>query len=109
MVVTRLTPVKRAEKPVKAMARIHRSGPEPGEKVASDRGAYPTQPKAAAPPAVRNPSTMVIDPLRYSQYDRAFRRGKAMSGAPTWRGTMKLARPPKAKGPAKRYSIRLPC
>ncbi len=32
-----------------------------------------------------------------------------MSGAPICSGTMKLARPPKAKGPAKRYSIRLPC
>ena len=32
-----------------------------------------------------------------------------MSGAPTWRGTMKLARPPKANGPAKRYSMMLPC
>ncbi len=32
-----------------------------------------------------------------------------MSGAPTWRGRMKLARPPKANGPANRYIIRLPC
>ncbi len=32
-----------------------------------------------------------------------------MSGAPICSGTMKLARPPKANGPAKRYSIRLPC
>ena len=32
-----------------------------------------------------------------------------MSGAPICSGTMKLARPPKAKGPAKRYSIKLPC
>ncbi len=32
-----------------------------------------------------------------------------MSGAPICSGTMKLARPPKAKGPANRYSIRLPC
>jgi hypothetical protein len=31
---------------------------------------------------------MVIDPPRYSQYERAFRRGKAMSGAPTCKGTM---------------------
>ena len=30
MVVTRLTPVKMAEKPVRAMARIHRSGPASG-------------------------------------------------------------------------------
>jgi hypothetical protein len=32
-----------------------------------------------------------------------------MSGAPIWRGTMKLAKPPNAMGPAKRYIIRLPC
>ena len=32
-----------------------------------------------------------------------------MSGAPIWSGTMKLARPPNAIGPAKRYIIRLPC
>ncbi len=32
-----------------------------------------------------------------------------MSGAPTCSGTTRLAKPPKAKGPANRYSIRLPC
>ena len=39
MVATRLTPVKMAEKPVRARAMIHRSGPAPGELVAMESGA----------------------------------------------------------------------
>ncbi len=39
MVATRFTPVKMAEKPVRASAMIHMSEPAPGEFVAFDSGA----------------------------------------------------------------------
>jgi hypothetical protein len=38
-VVTRFTAVKMAEKPVRAIPRIHRSGADPGENCTDDSGA----------------------------------------------------------------------
>jgi hypothetical protein len=35
----------------------------------------------------------VRPPNRYSQYEKAFRRGKLMSGAPICSGMMKFAKP----------------
>ena len=88
MVLTRLTPVKMAENPVRRRATIHRSGPAPGVLMEFESGAYATQPKSAADPVVRNPIIIREPPPRYSQYDNALSLGNAMSGAPICSGTM---------------------
>jgi len=87
MVVVRFTAVSTVETPVTMRATSHRSAPAPGEWAASERGRYPVHPKLAAPREVRKPDNMVRPPPTNSQYDRAFRRGKAMSGAPMCSGT----------------------
>src|SRR5918997_150927 len=56
----------------------------------SDSGAYAVQPVANEPPGAKNDSSIMIPASGSIQYDRAFSRGNAMSGAPiisgrTWR------------------------
>jgi hypothetical protein len=85
-VVSTFTAVSTVETPVSAKPTIHRSGPGPGECTGPESGAYPVQPKAAGPEAVAKPDSTTRPPARNSQYERALSRGKAMSGAPTWRG-----------------------
>src|SRR5437764_6716637 len=48
----------------------------------SESGAYAVQPVANEPPGTRNELSIMIPAIGSSQNDRAFRRGKAMSGAP---------------------------
>ena len=67
MVVMMLTAVKIPEKPVRPTPRIHMSAPGPGEWMASVSGAYPNQPKLAAPLLVKNPADMSRNPPRYNQ------------------------------------------
>ncbi len=45
------------------------------------------------PPETKNELNTISVPNRYSQYDSAFRRGKATSAAPICNGMKKLARP----------------
>src|SRR3954471_20904396 len=45
-------------------------------------GAYAVQPLANEPPGAAKDSSIIRPATGSSQYDRAFRRGKAMSGAP---------------------------
>ena len=66
-VATTFTPPSTLDRPVSTMAINHRSPPTAGERMPSDSGALPVQPKEAAPSAVRNPATMVRPPSRYSQ------------------------------------------
>src|SRR4029450_8728318 len=47
----------------------------------TDRGAYPVQPAAKAPPGTRKLDSIMIPAIGSSQNDSAFNRGKAMSGA----------------------------
>ena len=49
-----------------------------------------------------------MPPASSSQYDRALRRGKAMSRAPSCSGTMKFAKPVQT-GTTKRKTIVVPC
>ena len=67
---------------------IHRSEPTPGEWMESDSGEYMVQPKSAAPPGVRKPDSIRMPPMVVSQKPKAFRRGKATSGAPICSGRM---------------------
>src|SRR5213592_1186766 len=67
--------------------RIQRSWPLPGEKNFSDSGGYPYHPDLAAPPDAKKLRNSVRPPNRNSQYERAFRRGKATSRAPIISGT----------------------
>src|ERR1700742_2371292 len=45
-------------------------------------GAYAVQPVANEPPGARNEQTIIVPAIGSIQNDSAFRRGKAMSGAP---------------------------
>ncbi len=92
-VVMKLTAPSVVDTPVTTSPMVHRSPPAPGLKTALFSGAYANQPKAAAPPGVRNPATTIRPPNRYSQYERALRRGKATSGAPICNGMIALANP----------------
>ena len=49
--------------------------------------AYPVQPAAGGPPGAKNEPTRIRPAIGSSQYDSAFSRGKAMSGAPSISGT----------------------
>src|SRR5438094_10620764 len=62
----------------------------------TESGAYPVQPAANAPPGTRNEQSIMIPAIGKSQYDNAFSRGNAMSGAPSISGTTKFARPANA-------------
>ena len=48
---------------------------------------------AKAPPSTKNEATIITPAVGSSQNDSAFRRGKAMSGAPIISGTTKFAMP----------------
>src|SRR5215216_408489 len=52
-----------------------------------DSGAYAVQPVAKEPPGARNDAVIMMPAIGSSQYDRAFRRGNAMSGAPIMSGS----------------------
>ena len=58
-----------------------------------DSGAYAVQPSANAPPGARKLASIITPATGSSQKDSAFRRGKAMSGAPIISGITKLPRP----------------
>ena len=88
IVVTMLTAARIVPTPETTRPMIHRSGPTPGEFAELDSGVYPVQPNAAAPPGVANPHSAIEAPNRYNQYDNAFNRGNATSGAPICNGTM---------------------
>src|SRR5690242_2314560 len=47
-----------------------------------DNGAYAVQPEANEPPGAKNEPSIMIPAIGSSQNESAFRRGKAMSGAP---------------------------
>src|SRR4051795_8773809 len=53
----------------------------------TDSGAYAVQPVANEPPGARNDSSIITPAIGSSQNDSAFRRGKAMSGAPIISGS----------------------
>src|SRR5918996_5506432 len=59
----------------------------------SDKGAYAVQPVANDPPGARNDSSIIVPATGSIQYDSAFSRGNAMSGAPIISGRTKFARP----------------
>src|SRR3954464_10541949 len=50
-------------------------------------GAYPVQPHAKAPSGTRNDATIITPAIGSSQNESAFRRGNAMSAAPSMSGT----------------------
>jgi hypothetical protein len=86
----------------------HRSPPTPGECSSVLSGTYANQPKSAAPPGVKKPSTTTVPPNANSQYATAFSRGNATSGAPIWIGTTQLAKP-NSTGVANSSSMIVPC
>src|SRR5919202_7040980 len=47
-----------------------------------ESGAYAVHPVAKDPPGARNDAVIIVPAIGSIQYDSAFRRGKAMSGAP---------------------------
>src|SRR3954447_7695246 len=60
-----------------------------------DGGAWAVQPVANDPPGARNDAVIIVPAIGSSQYDSAFRRGNAMSGAPIISGSTKFASPAK--------------
>ena len=68
------------------MMRPSTSRSTPVSGVCVESGAYIVQPVGAPPN--RNDSSMSAPPARSIQNDSALMRGKAMSAAPTWSGTM---------------------
>src|SRR5665213_284372 len=88
--------------------RIQKSCPRPDEILIPESGTYANQPLAAAPPFVAAPLMTVNAPSKKIQYVNAFSRGKAMSGAPIWSGTKKLASP-NANGTTKKKIMAVPC
>ncbi len=72
--------------PVMPTPMIHMSAPMPGVWTRSASGMYMVQPKSAAPPGVRKPDSMTMPPMAVIQKPKAFRRGKATSGAPMCSG-----------------------
>src|SRR5919112_1625796 len=60
-----------------------------------ESGAYAVQPVANEPPGARNDATIIVPAIGSIQNDSAFRRGKAMSGAPIISGRTKFASPAK--------------
>src|ERR1041385_3949619 len=60
-----------------------------------DKGAYAVQPVANEPPGAKNDAVIIAPPIGSSQYDSAFSRGNAMSGAPIISGSTKFASPAK--------------
>src|SRR5436853_381881 len=55
--------------------------------VSVDSGAYAVQPVANEPPGAKNDASIMMPAIGSSQYESAFRRGKAMSGAPIISGS----------------------
>src|SRR5918997_1036621 len=60
-----------------------------------DSGAYAVQPVANEPPGAKNDAVIIAPAIGSIQNDSAFRRGKAMSGAPIISGRTKFASPAK--------------
>jgi hypothetical protein len=87
IVVTRLTAVMIVATPASESPINHRSTPVLGDHRSSDSGGYAVQPTFAAPPCAPNPRKTRRPPARNIQYDSAFSRGNAMSGAPICSGT----------------------
>src|ERR1700739_1863621 len=73
-----------------------------------ERGAYIVQPVAAAPPGANNEATSNRAAKGSSQKLKLFRRGKAISEAPSISGNCQLAKPTKAGITAPKTMIR-PC
>ena len=86
-VVMMFTPVRRVATATNARPMIQRSGPTPGDIRASESGGYAYQPIAAPPPAEANDESRTRSPPpTKNQYESAFSRGNAMSGAPICSG-----------------------
>src|SRR5215211_3194509 len=91
MIVTRkFSAVATDDAPANWTATLKKSWPR-GASVES--GAYAVQPVANEPPGTRNEAIIMIPAIGSSQYDRALRRGNAMSGAPIISGSTKFASP----------------
>src|SRR5215204_5722436 len=52
-----------------------------------ESGAYAVQPVAKEPPGAKNDAVIIVPAMGSIQNDSAFRRGKAMSGAPIMSGS----------------------
>ncbi len=86
VVVTKLSAVMIDATETSAKPTIQKSWPSPVEMLISESGAYAVQPVEAAPSLVAAPAKTVRPPKRNSQYDVAFSRGNAISGAPICSG-----------------------
>src|SRR4051794_5511245 len=60
-----------------------------------ESGAYAVQPVENEPPGARNDAIIMVPASGSIQYDSAFNRGNAMSGAPIISGSTKFASPAK--------------
>src|SRR5919204_1791492 len=93
MIVTRkLSAVAIEDAPANCTPMVKKSWPI-GTSV--DSGAYAVQPVENEPPGARNDAVIISPPIGSSQYDSAFSRGNAMSGAPIISGSTKFASPAK--------------
>src|SRR3954451_7319584 len=79
MVTRKLSAVSTDDAPANCTAIVKNICPI-GASVES--GAYAVQPVANDPPGAKKLSSIIVPAMGSSQYERAFRRGKAMSGAP---------------------------
>src|SRR3954464_4371116 len=80
MIVTRkLSAVAIDDAPANCTPTVKKTWPIGG---VPESGAYPAQPVANDPPGARNDSSIIVPAIGSIQYDSAFSRGNAMSGAP---------------------------
>src|SRR5699024_1376289 len=90
IVVVMLTAPRMVPRPEMINPKIHRLAPVPGV-YSPDNGAYAVQPNPGAPSGIKNADNNIKPPNRYSQYENAFSRGNATSGAPICNGNTILA------------------
>src|SRR4051812_9969451 len=84
MVTRKLSAVAIDDAPANCTARLKNVWPSGWT---SDSGAYEVQPVANAPPGAKKLASIMIPAIGSSQYESAFSRGNAMSGAPIISGS----------------------
>ena len=81
------------DRPIRCTEKIRNGNASP---VCRTSGGYMVQPPAGAPPGMKRVDRSSVKAKGRIQKLQLFRRGRAMSGAPTIRGTIQFARPTKA-------------
>ncbi len=92
-VVIMFTAPRIVPRPAMTRPMIQRSGPAPGCWCRRTAACRRSTRSWLLRWGWQKPAVAMTSPNKFSQYDRAFRRGKATSGAPICNGRTKLAKP----------------